>query len=230
MGDKMRPIIGVLLRPNRNLDNQDIFSLNKEIADMIIKKGGIPLGITPTYIDCFYEKNYSTSKTMREEDFKALIKILDLCNGFILQGGSEFYDYDIRVIRYLHTLNIPVMGICLGMQTMGVAFDGRADTIGNLDHKKTDNYVHEVYLRPNSKLASILNKDHFMVNSRHKDMLDSTSLSIVGYSGDGVIEAIEDPNKEFFIGVEWHPESLIPFDEVSNKLMDQFMKIARKDE
>ncbi len=228
IGDEMRPIIGVLLRPNRNLDNQDIFSLNKEIADMIIRKGGIPLGIVPPYIEYFYEKTFETSKVMREEDFKAMQVTLRMCDGILLQGGSEFYDYDIRTIRYLHEHNIPTLGICLGMQTMGVAFDGIVDTVGNLDHKKSDTFVHDVYLRPDSRIAQILKKNVIKVNSRHKDMLDSTNLDIVGYSGDGVIEVVEDSSKEFFIGVQWHPESLISFDENSNILMESFIESARK--
>lgn len=223
----MRPIIGVLLRPNKNQDQQDIFSLNKEVADMILRKGGIPLGITPTYMDCFYEKDFYSSSQMREEDWKALKRVLDVCDGFILQGGSEFYDYDVKTIHYLYEKNIPVLGICLGMQAMGFTFNGKVDTLGSLDHKKKDAYVHEVYLRPHSMLASILKKDHFGVNSRHKDFLDTTSLEIVGYSDDGLIEAIEDKNKDFFIGVQWHPESLIAFDETSNLLMEAFMKAVR---
>lgn len=228
IGDLMRPIIGVLLRPNRNLDNQDIFSLNKEIADMIIRKGGIPVGIVPPYIEYFYEKTFETSKVMRDEDFKAMQETLNRCDGMVLQGGLDFYDYDIRTIRYLYEQDIPTLGICLGMQTMGVAFDGTVDTIGNLDHKKKESFAHDVYLRPDSKIAKLLNKTCIKVNSRHKDMLDSTTLDIVGYSGDGVIEAIEDSSKEFFIGVQWHPESLIAFDENSNLLMEAFINSARK--
>lgn len=50
-----------------------------------------------------------------------------------------------------------------------------------------------------------------------------TELDCVAYSEDGIIEAIEDKTKRFFIGVQWHPESLIN-DEYSNKLFDYFIK------
>lgn len=51
-----------------------------------------------------------------------------------------------------------------------------------------------------------------------------TNLSQVAYSEDGIIEAIEDKTKKFFIGVQWHPETLIN-DKSSNKLFDEFIKI-----
>lgn len=53
--------------------------------------------------------------------------------------------------------------------------------------------------------------------------IPNTDLDIVAYSEDEIIEAIEDKKKKFFIGVQWHPESLT-YDEYSNKLFDFFIK------
>jgi len=50
-----------------------------------------------------------------------------------------------------------------------------------------------------------------------------TKLSQVAYSEDGIIEAIEDKNKRFFIGVQWHPESLME-DRYSDKLFSYFIE------
>ena len=59
-----------------------------------------------------------------------------------------------------------------------------------------------------------------MVNSRHKDYVINTGLSI-GATCNGIIEEVEDKNKKFFVGVQWHPEDLD--DENSDKLFDYFI-------
>ena len=54
--------------------------------------------------------------------------------------------------------------------------------------------------------------------------IPDTTLTCVAYSEDKVLEAIEDSSKKFFIGVQWHPESLME-DENSKKLFDYFIKM-----
>jgi len=49
-------------------------------------------------------------------------------------------------------------------------------------------------------------------------------LDCVAYSEDNVLEAIEDKNKKFFMGIQWHPESLME-DTYSRRLFDYFIKI-----
>lgn len=68
-----------------------------------------------------------------------------------------------------------------------------------------------------------MGKEKIKVNSRHGKCIPYTNLSQVAYSEDGIIEAIEDKGKRFFIGVQWHPESLMK-DEYSNKLFSCFVK------
>jgi len=56
----------------------------------------------------------------------------------------------------------------------------------------------------------------------------NTNLNISAISKEGYIEAIEDPNKNFFIGVQWHPESMIEYDEKQNNLFKYFVKCCIK--
>lgn len=188
-------MIGVLLR-----DSNDKYILNKEIKKVIDSYNKICISIYPNSLD-------------------QLKKVSKLCDGFILQGGSDYSDIEIEMVKYLYDNDIPTLGICLGMQMMGV-MNGNLNLIGNSNHQKENDYVHEITIDKNSKLYSILNKEKILVNSRHNECINNTSLDIVAYSKDGVIEAIEDKNKKFFIGVQWHPESII--DENSKKLFDYF--------
>lgn len=200
----MKKKIGIIVRPVL-----DRLTINRELSDVIIQYGCIPIGIVPTCDEGIMDfKSYQDMKDA-----------LSLCDGVILQGGKDFYDYDIKAVQYLHENNIPTLGICLGMQTMACAFDGILTRMDNDCHYQLIDYVHSVSIEPNSKLYSILQKETIIVNSRHHDEVLNTNLYVVAKSGN-VIEAVEDPNKKFFIGVEWHPESID--DDNSRKLFQSF--------
>ncbi len=184
--------------------NDDKITFNKEIIDVIKKYDFIPLGII---VD--FENN-------SDNEFIKTKPLIDLCSGIILQGGSDNYDIDIIITKYLHKNNIPTLGICLGMQTMAMAFNGNMGDINN--HKSDKLYVHSVDINKDSKLYDILKKDKIIVNSRHKSYIINTDLKVSGQAN--IIEAIEDNAKDFFIGVQWHPETLM--DENSILLFNNF--------
>lgn len=192
-------MIGVLLRRN------DDYTLNKEIYDVITKYNQILIAVYPKTLDEF-------------------IKVVNICDGFILQGGNSYEDNEIEYVKYLYENNIPTLGICLGMQMMGL-MDGSLNNIGNLSHKSKELYVHEIKIDKNSKLYNTLNKEKIIVNSRHVDSIESTKLNVVAKSNDNIIEAIEDSNKNFFIGVQWHPETIM--DNNSINLFNNFFKACK---
>ena len=96
------------------------------------------------------------------------------------------------------------------------------------NHKKILKYAHEVKIKKESKLYNIFKTDIIKVNSRHKSIVKYTNLDVVGISNDGYIEALESKNKKFFIGVQWHPESMIDYDEKQNNLFKYFIKSCLK--
>ena len=147
-----------------------------------------------------------------------------MCDGIILQGGDEKEEYDIDIINYLYKIDKPVLGICLGMQIMGMAFNGTLENISN--HKNKLSYSHSVKIDKKSHLFKILKKEKINVNSRHNSVLKNTNLSIVGISNDNKIEAIEAKDKKFFIGVQWHPENMIDYDFEQSKLFKYFINIC----
>ena len=191
--------IGIISRKN---DNKITF--NQEIINVIHKYHCIPIGIIA---------NFNNNPNI---EFNKIKKIIDLCDGFILQGGDNYYDVDILIAKYLYKNNIPTLGICLGMQTMAVAFNGNMGIINN--HNSKNKYVHQITINKNSKLYDIIKKNKIHVNSRHNSYVLNTNLNIS--ASDEIIEAVEDKNKNFFIGVQWHPESLM--DENSILLFNNF--------
>ena len=131
-----------------------------------------------------------------------------------MQGGSDIENYDLGIIKYCYLKDIPILGICLGMQEMGLCFNGKLKKISN-----HENGVHDVVLT-NSKLN--LGSNLITVNSRHKYALLKTDLDIIGKC-DNIIEAIEDKNKKFFVGVQWHPEDTFSYNYISKRLFSSFI-------
>ncbi len=199
--------IGIIGR--RQTRSRNFSDFNEEIIKTIYNYGCYPLCICADFDN--------------SDEFIKQQPLIDMCAGFIFQGGSEIKNFDIHVIKYLYENNIPTLGICLGHQTMGCAFNGVIKN-NNISHSSDEYYVHDIMINRNSKLYSILKNELITVNSRHSYCLDTTKLDVSATSD--VIEAIEDKNKLFFIGVQWHPESTD--DENSKKLFNYFFKIVKK--
>lgn len=195
------PIIGIITRSSTSDEEHKINLIYDDIKNSILNNGGIPIGI------------------MLTENYKSLI---DICDGIVFQGGDNFEKYDLDTLKYIYDINKPVLGICLGMQLMGVLFGGNMININN--HKKKLSYAHNVIINKNSILYNIYKTNNIKVNSRHKQIIKNTKLKVVGVSQDGYIEAIEDSSKKFFIGVQWHPESMVKYDKEQNSLFKYFIK------
>lgn len=192
----MKKRIGILLRCD------DTYHLNKELTEVLLDYDAIPIGIVSNQL----------------EDMIELSKNID---GYILQGGSDYTDIEIEFVKYLYDNNIRTLGICLGMQMMSIMKDGIIGTLKTNRHQSTNKYVHQVILNKDSKLYEIVKEEKFLVNSRHEEYIKTTNLDISAKSDDGVIEAVEDKTKTFFIGVQWHPESIM--DIISRKIFESFL-------
>lgn len=196
----MKPIIGILLRPSISESNLKIKYLYDDISSAIYKSKGIPIGIDNKYID----------------------EYLNICNGFIIPGGDDIIKDDLIAIKKIIDKDIPLLGICLGMQEIATIYNGK---IINIDKHKNNN-MHEITIKNNSLLHKILGCEKTIVNSRHKSAVILPNLTISALSFDNITEAIEDENKKFVLGVEWHPENMYDKDLNSRKIFDYFIKIC----
>ncbi len=188
--------IGIILRDYKSASNNDLLALRSDLIEYLRN-----FQVQIICIPIVFENNL-------DEELEMTIKIINECDGIILPGGSIIYDIDCEIVKYLYDNNIPTLGICLGMQLMSLTLGGDIGHIGNNNHQSKKEYVHNIKIKENSKLFNILANKNILVNSRHNDYVTTTDLSISAISDDLIIEAVEDTSKSFFIGVQWHPESL----------------------
>ena len=169
------------------------------------------------------------------EDPRALLEGLD---GVILSGGASDVaprcygqprhartapeepgrdEFEIALSRAAKELDVPVLGICRGMQVLNVAYGGTLhqhlpDVLGGDDHRALPaGYArHDVEVDPGS-LASVATGTLVEeVLSHHHQGVDrlGAGLTVTGRSrSDGLVEAVEDPGARFLLGVQWHPEA-----------------------
>lgn len=96
---------------------------------------------------------------------------------------------------------LPTLGICAGMQLMGV--HGGCELIQHL-HDRLPAADRHGGDRPHAVTSEL--GDGPVASSHHQALADAGRFAVVGVSDDGVIEAIRDPQRPFYVGVQWHPE------------------------
>lgn len=226
----MKPIIGIIGRPEVTRGHNEVMVLYESVRKAIVQYGAVPLGIVPTTLQSYLDKKNSDVLPMNEDEKNDYDILLRLCDGLILPGGDEVMDYDFEVIRYAKKAHIPLLGICMGMQAMGLESGGQLKpVVSYLSHrKKKQDYAHSVNISPASFLYQIVGKKQIEVNSFHQFTVIDPKLDVVGTSPDGLIEAIEDKTHPFFVGVQWHPESILEYDIVSQQLFQSFFDAVKK--
>ena len=235
----MKPIIGIVGRPEiTERYSRESTMCFDDYRTAIVNNGGIPILILPTQNENYCRKMPREVPFMTEEEKADLMESLKLCDGFVLPGGNRIYDYDSVIADYVIENNIPTLGICMGMQTLVFRdfkdAESRIDVLKKietgLNHKELDKkYVHKVRIEKDSKLYEIIGKEEIDVNSKHIYAVNKyKDVKITAYSEDGAIEGIEFPDKDFIIGVQWHPESMEEYDENMRKLFKAFIAKASK--
>jgi putative glutamine amidotransferase len=167
---------------------------------------------------------------LSEQDALALLSGVD---GLVLAGGADVGpgrygagshpltqrprddrdESEIALVRAAIAADLPVLGICRGMQVMAVAEGGDLnqhlpDLVGHHGHSPIpDGYgMHDVVLAEGSWLRGVLGERVQVPTHHHQGVRTHPGLTATGWAEDGVVEALEAPGARLRVGVQWHPE------------------------
>jgi putative glutamine amidotransferase len=128
--------------------------------------------------------------------------------------------FELELCRHAYRRRMPILGICRGAQLLNVARQGTLHqhlpelTNGSVEHRQPEigtRTSHEVRVAPDSSLAQTTGGGPVSVNSFHHQAIDRIGFDLraVAWSQDGLIEAIEEQDGRFVLGVQWHAETLV---------------------
>lgn len=139
----------------------------------------------------------------------------------LVLSTSQSQDYDPdrdeleqHLVRYALYNDLPILGICRGAQLMNVVLGGSL-------HQSIEHYYSEgtrnirsvlprksIDVTPGSRLGQVLGAEKCRVNALHDQSIDALGEGLVVSAREhhGVVQAIEKTGREFFVGVQWHPE------------------------
>lgn len=216
------PVIGLSAEIERRVAdgwNEVCDSLPRTYSNAVHRAGGIAVVLPPSDVATSHPDT-----------------LLNRLDGLLLTGGADVHPstygevqhaattdtnvdrdgFEVALARSALARNLPLLGICRGMQILNVAVGGTLqqhlpDMLGHDRHGSSPGKYsrHDVVLAPETLALGVAGAERFAVHSFHHQGIGRIGKALVvsGRSAsDGLIEAIEIPTRGFALGVLWHPE------------------------
>lgn len=212
LGDK--PIIGIILDENTSQGGAS-YDTGKGYFQAIEKAGGVAIGLPYAPGSLEFARQYCAG-------LMSTGARIEFPSHWYVPGQESYAPHSDRfaieqaLVEAFLAEDRPYLGICNGMQMLGcllgcrMSGDAKSYTDGSIAHDDRSTR-HGLKVTPGTRLHAITGLDYLQVNSFHREALVEISDQVVvsGYSDDGLIEAIERPDRRFVMGVQWHPERLL---------------------
>ncbi|MBI1852973.1 MAG: gamma-glutamyl-gamma-aminobutyrate hydrolase family protein [Planctomycetes bacterium] len=215
-----RPCIAVTcVTQMKDREGEMRHGVDRDYVQALVAAGGAPILLSPAL----------------DED--TLASLLPLLHGIVFTGGgdvepSRFGErahpklgrvekdrdhFELDLYRAARRREIPILGICRGVQLVNVAAGGTlvqdipSQVARSLRHDagpREPDPIHDVILEPGSMVRALAGKSRIPVNSFHHQSVKDVApgFRITATAPDGVVEAIETLDEPFCVGVQWHPE------------------------
>lgn len=219
----MRPVIGIPCQAEfRAGSNRPIYGNNRTYVHAVESAGGLPILIPML------------------TDLHNLEDLLPRLDGILFSGGIDMQpssygehkhpetdegdpqldEFEIAVANWSLQEDIPILGVCRGMQLLNVVLGGSlyqdiaSQCPDALEHRRRDMprtaLTHTVTIEPGTLTENVLGTRLLAVNSLHHQAIKKPGkgVHISGYSEDGIVEMLEVPGQRFLLGVQGHPEEI----------------------
>jgi putative glutamine amidotransferase len=152
--------------------------------------------------------------------------------------------FELPLVRAALARDLPLLAICRGCQVLGVALGGdlwqdlptqRPAGLPHRQQAQRGAVTHAVHVRPGTLLARVLGEyatASLPTNTFHHQAVRRVPDGLVpaAYTTDGTVEALEAPDRGFVLGVQWHPEDLVPARPAHHRLFAALVAAARRSE
>ena len=209
-----RPVIGI----TGNYEDLTC-KLGRGYYQSVVAAGGVPVVIPPV------------------ADKHVIVNTLEHIDALILSGGGDINPLwageepspklhginqerdlpELLIARLAYNRQVPMLGICRGIQTLATAFGGKVaqdiSDVATIKHSQDADRsepTHSVIIDEDSSLFDIYKSTKVMVNSFHHQAVAEAGdkFRVIAKSPDGIIEAMESSEFKSILGVQWHPECL----------------------
>ena len=218
----------------------DVLYCGADYVRNVAGAGGVPILLTIT------------------DDADSIAKIVSLIDGLLLTGGEDVHPshygqsplmpeqvamrerdhFEFKLLELFLPTGKPVLAICRGHQVLNVALGGTLiqdipSLVGTAHHSQTalpPSTTHHVELTANCALTRIFGTQKVDVNSYHHQAVDKVApaLQVIGRSEEGIVEAVEQTDHPFLIGVQWHPERITDNSNVHRRLFESFVVACKE--
>lgn len=235
----MRPLIGIPCHEDfRQHSGRPIYCNNRTYTHALESVGGIAV-LIPIF-----------------NDLTALESLLTRLDGLLFSGGADIEpdryngethlqlgevdprldEFELMLAHWAFQENIPILGVCRGMQLLNVALGGslyqdiNEQRPSSIQHCKRDlprnTLIHSVHVDEGSRMEEILGTNEFWVNSLHHQAIKTPgkNVHISGWAEDGVAELMEARDYDFVMAIQCHPEEIFSSEPACTRLFSAFVK------